>query len=161
MNDIQKQIIDLFSKPVTDGKLFNKWSISDVLDVVMLYISLQPDLKKIGQIRQSDLCNIMQEAWQGWIDGHREFSCFDYLWIDYSTEISGLVEAYFFLYPGMSEDRNLFAYFSQSTWAAYRENHLKPRTILRWQEEGREDALPGVLDLAEEVVSLMRQKSER
>ncbi|MDD5289670.1 MAG: hypothetical protein PHT40_00540 [Patescibacteria group bacterium] len=177
-------VLELIEKS-TDATLQNKGRVytgdhflkniefSDVMDLVLYYISRQPDLNEIAKIEKYDFQRLIEEAWEEWrkkVEKQWEkFYEIDGAW---NSEPGaggggmGAAEHYTVLYPGFRQHDYLLAFFlypedlptAHGNWPAYRKYHIEQLIFPKWRREMHRKKLELTFQLAEMVCQKMRQK---
>jgi len=140
--DPKEKIISLIEKSDDSGlgKRKSFWlgavDFSDVIDIVLYYISLQPDLDKIARIESHDFYEALRKVWDIWGEGvkkswgyrkydhpcqgyeHKRFPKFydlDSAWQSGPGPMGGTMgaaEHYAYIHPGFLKHKYLILFFS-------------------------------------------------
>lgn len=141
---------------------------SDVMDIVLFYISLQPDLNQIGKITSNDFSRLVEKIWKEWIAEKKNEISLD-LYGAFSPGSgpmdgsAGPAEMYMMYHPGICHYKYLLVFFSYpkelpSGWLPYRE-HMKIMVFPKWRREQNFKNLSKVFNLATRVCAAMREKT--
>lgn len=130
------------------------------MDIVLYYISLQPDLEDIVRIDEDDLYSMIKALCNAWVERNKVFLGLKSAWIN------GSANDYLKFSPGPCSRRCLVDFFytsSRSIWAmpdkwlAYRDGYIKIVTFPKWGAEKNMKKINPVFDLAETICTQMRK----
>lgn len=140
---------------------------SDVIAIILYYISLQPDLDKIGQMNTNDFWCLFKKEWYDWTKINRQFCSLNSAW---SSEPgpggggAGLAEIYFCYHPGIGRCDRLSHFFQYPSrfnygWGVYRDKRIKIYIFPKWRRNIKK--LDAAFDLAESICEEMRNQTAR
>lgn len=144
----------------------------DLMDIVLFYISLQPDIKVIGKTKGFDFWQLMKNVWMQWIADKKNkvFLDLNSAWYAGPGPMDGSAgpaEMYMMYCPGVVNYNYLSAFFFYPEelpdgWSSYR-NHMKIMVFPKWKRENNYKNLPLVFNLARMACEAMRkeQNTER
>lgn len=143
---------------------------SDVMDIVLYDISLQPDLDKIARIKTADFYRLTHNIWDKWIEEKKNVCFFDldFPWSSGPGPMDGTMgsaEFYFSLYPGPLRDDYLLEFFSypkglpsfNPNWPSYKEKHIERMVFPKWRRKNKLKRIDSVFTLAEMIMVQMRK----
>lgn len=162
----------------------------DVMDVVLYYISLQPDFSEIARIESHDFYKLLKNVWGEWKERvkkqwgygyyeyplgsgqtHKTFRIYDIddAWSSGPGPIGGTMgaaEQYAYLFPGFMQYRHLLPFFSYPEevpggWPSYRERRVKALVFPKWRRKMHGKKLEMVFRLAEMVCQGIRENRKQ
>jgi hypothetical protein len=173
---MRKTIVSLIQESRDEdikGAAFRKESwlsridFSDVMDIVIFYISLQPDIKVIGKTKTNDFYHLMKDVWMQWAEDKKNkvFSDLSSAWYSQAGPMDGYAgpaEMYMMYHPGLLHYKYLLEYFFYPEelpggWSSYRD-HMKIMVFPKWRREKNYKKIPLVFNLAGMACEAMRKK---
>lgn len=162
-------------KTLGSGKYFHskcylgKIYFSDFMDMVMYYISLQPDLDGIGKIRISDFSNLLKDLWEKKFS-EKFYDSFGHPWINNDGYSSGSGIDYFRSNPGLElHSEFLLEYFGypealkglskHRRWPEYKEQ-MENCIFPKYRRIKHKKMLNAALDFAEDVCQELRGRDK-
>lgn len=161
----KNQIIEQIKK--SDHKKIKNWhgaasqiKFGNIMDIVLYYISLQPDFEDVVRIDADDFYNMIKVACNAWIEKNKVFLGLKSAWMD------GSANDYLKVYPGPCYQHCPFDFFHTSSrsinprpdnWLGYRDGYIKIVTFPKWRAEKNMGKINPVFDLAETIYTQMRK----
>lgn len=150
-----KEILQLIERE-TEGNIivldesFKKVRFFDIMDIVLYFISLQEDLKKISQIKEEDFLNLLKVVFENEGDFFKNYS-----WIKGGWES---MRIYFKYFPFLFKTENLYDFFENPKgWEIYKNQYIHKYTFLKWKESLGE--INNVFEFAEKVCEALRKEA--
>lgn len=148
----------------------NTISFSDVMDIVMLYISMQPDTDRITRIKTSDFYRLTEDIHRKWAKTQKQesLSRLQYAWLSEPGPMDGYMgpaESYFSIYPGPLREDYLRRFFDFPrdlpvlflAWPAYRQYHIENMVFPKWRRKNNMKKIGAVFELSEMICTEMRK----
>lgn len=172
-NGARNIMVDLIQssddKTLGPGKYFRskchlgKIHFSDFMDIVMYYISIQPDLDDIAKIRMSDFFDLLKDLWEKTFS-EKFYDNFGHPWINNDDSGSGV--DYFRSNPGLDlHSEFLLEYFGypealkglskHRRWPEYKEQ-IENFIFPKYRRMKHKKMLNVALDFAENVCQELR-----
>lgn len=158
--------------------------LSDILDIVLYYVSLQPDVAEFYSMDSWRFRDLLELAWKQWMktaeqawgwkqyeypigsgQTHRapRFNEIDTVRQGSSDSMPG-IEQYAVIEAGFCLNNFLGAFFAYpkgipyctGNWPAYRDGHIERTVFPKWRKKQNANKLEAVFKLAELVCSQMR-----
>ncbi|MFZ3058005.1 MAG: hypothetical protein WA092_03105 [Minisyncoccales bacterium] len=135
----------------------------DIIDIILLYISLQSDIETIGRINTIDFQSLLKKEWFCWTKNNKDFQLLNSAWASGPGPLGGTAgpaEMYMFYFPGITNHEKLWYFFSYPirfghSWENYRDKHIKIYVFPKWRRHP--EKIEAVLDLAEIVCKEIRK----
>ncbi|MDD5569494.1 MAG: hypothetical protein PHG23_03745 [Candidatus Pacebacteria bacterium] len=174
---LRKKIRELI-KESTDEKIhgrafrdeawLSKLLFSDLMDVVLFYISLQPDLNEIGKIKTNDFYRLLEDVWKKWAADKKNKAFADNFYSAWFAGpgpmdgTAGPAEMYMLYYTGLLHYDYLLVFFRYPEglpdgWIPYRE-HIEIMAFPKWRRENNFKELGKIFNLAEMMCEALRAK---
>lgn len=179
LNGARSVIVDLIQrsddKTLGPGKHFrSKWHLGrihfpDFMDIVMYYISLQPDLDNIAKIEMSDFFDLLKDLWEKKFSD-KFYDNFGHPWISDDNSSSGSGVDYFRSNPGLDlHSEFLLEYLkypealkelsNHIRWPGYKEQ-IENFIFPKYRRIKHRKMLNMALDFAENVCHELREKNK-
>ncbi len=178
-----KMVLNLIVQSNDDGlrgKLYRtrehlaKIYFSDVMDIVLYVISLQPDLKDIAKIETGDFDRLLEKVWAEWIKDIKDkaFDDIRFAWSPGPGPLGGTMgsaESYAHFGAGFRHHDYLLQFFSHpedlfisfGNWPVYKRYNIEGMVFPKWRRSYNRKKLGLVLDLAEMVCKCMRENKKQ
>jgi hypothetical protein len=150
-------------KAIREESWLQRITFSDVMDIVLFYISLQPDVKNIGKIKSIDFYHLVEHTWKQWIadKNNRAFIELNSAWSNGPGPMDGTAgpaEMYMYYHPGMLGHKRILEFFyCCDNWTSYLE-HMKIMVFPKWRRENNLKNISSVFHLAEMICSATRKE---
>ncbi|MDD3386612.1 MAG: hypothetical protein PHX92_01625 [Candidatus Pacebacteria bacterium] len=171
--EIKETIIELIQKSSEEnikGKFFrserylNEITFSDIMDIVILYLSLQPDIRRIGTITSYDFYKLSKKEWEKWISDS-SFTNLKDAWKNNNVGpmdgYAGEAEIYISCRTRISTYKYLLLFFSYPEelpdgWPEYKQE-ISRMVMPKWKRKNNFQKIDSVFNLAEMICTAMRK----
>lgn len=168
-----EKIIDLIKNNTEEnieGKYFcsdehlNEIQFSDIMDIVLLYISLQPDMRNLGTIRSSRFYKLVKNEWKRWISDE-DFIDLKYVWnnkVGTIDDSAGVADLYMSYRISIFSYNYLLLFFNYPEelpggWPEHRRDILT-MVLPKWKREKNFQKINLVFNLAELICTAIRKE---
>jgi len=135
----------------------------DIIDIVLLYISLGSDLEAFGRINTIDFRALLKKEWFCWTKNNNDFQLLNSAWACDSGPMggtAGTAEMYMSYFPGITMHEKLGHFFFypirfDHSWEGYRDKHIKIYVFPKWRRNIKR--IDKVLDFAEIICQEIRK----
>ena len=171
-----KEIIDLIENSTEEnikGNYFrsdeylNEIQFSDIIDIVLLYIDLQPDMRKLGTIKSFKFYELVKKEWKRWFSGEDNsfFINLKYVWnnkVGAIDDSAGVADLYMSYQINIFSYSHLLLFFNYpeelpSGWPERRKNILL-MVLPKWKREQNFQKINLVFNLAEMICVAIRKE---
>jgi hypothetical protein len=172
----EKEIIDLIKNSNEENikgdyfhseEYLNEIQFSDVMDIILIYIRLQPDMKNLGKIKSSKLYKLLKNEWKEWLSNEENIG-FINLKSAWSNGIgpmdgsAGKAEIYMSYIARLNSYEYLLLFYCYPEelpggWPEYRKM-IMTMVLPKWKREQNLQKINLVFNLAEMICVAIRKE---
>ena len=154
----REEIINLINQS-NDTKKKDNIYFKDIIDIILLYISLQKDISLVTKIETIDFYYLVKREWFLWVWHNRCFKCLNSAWSCHYSSTDGDRETFIYKHSGINNYNMLRRFNSfprkfNLEWEEYKKKHIIGEILPKWKKSQKINL---ILDLAEKIHERMQE----
>ena len=152
----REEIIDLINQSIDIGKNDNI-CFKDIIDIILMYLSLQKDVCKITKIETIDFYYLVKKEWFLWVRHNICFKCLNSAWDCKNKTTDENIETFIYKHTGINNYNMLrrFHFYPNKfnrEWDEHKK-HIVSNILPKWKNSKK---IHLILDLADNIYKKMK-----
>jgi len=153
----REEIIDLINQSIDIGKNDNI-CFKDIIDIILMYLSLQKDVCKITKIETIDFYYLVKKEWFFWVKHNNCFKCLNSAWECKHKKADENTETFIYKHTGINNYNMLRRFYFYPNkfnreWDEHKK-HIIVNILPKWKKSKK---IHLILDLAERIHKKMQE----